>query len=190
MIISYDYELCLIGLIILWIRHCNCTAACGRLCRLVVHFDNSSSCLKFAFTQTFVKEALCNDITCRSAIYLKFHGLFPNNQLCKQLSCVLLVCYSIRLQLGHQFDRAHLGHHNRFQRRCTLHVLSKLTNTLLLWPWQTDRCELTYFVVVGTRFAIRRTVSRFVTIPAVFVRFVPKVCGCLPVEFDPLLLLL
>ena len=100
-----NYELCLIGLIILWIRHCNCTAACGRLGRLVVHCENSSSCLKFAFTQTFVKEALCNDITCRSAIYLKFHGLFPKNQRCKQLSCVLLVCYSIRLQLGRQFER-------------------------------------------------------------------------------------
>ena len=137
MIISYDYELCFIGLIILWIRHCNCTAACGRLCRPVVHFENSSSCLKFAFTQTFVKEALCN-ITCRSAIYLKFHGLFPNNQLWKQLSCVLLVCYSIRLQLGHQFNRAHLGHHNRFQRRCTLHVLSEVDKHSPSWAL-TDR---------------------------------------------------
>ena len=57
MIISYDYELCFIGLVILWIHHCNCTAACGHLCRLVVHCENSSSCLKFAFAQTFVKEA-------------------------------------------------------------------------------------------------------------------------------------
>ena len=44
----------------------------------------------------------------------------------------------------------------------------KLTNTLLLGPWETDSCEVIYFVAVGIRFAIRRRVSQFVTIPAVF----------------------
>ena len=186
MIIGYDYELCFIGLIIPWIRHCNCTAACGRLCRLVVHFENSSSCLKFAFIQTFVKEALCNNITCRSAIYLKFHGLFPKNQRCKQLSCALLICFSIPALVA----RASVWAHIAFNVAVLCMSCLKLTNTLLLGPWQTDSCELIYFVAVGTRFAIRRTVSRFVTILAVFVRFVPKVSGFLPEAFDPLLRLL
>ena len=47
---------------------------------------------------------MCNDITCHSAIYLKFHTLFPKNQHGKQLSWVLLVCYSIRLQLECQYE--------------------------------------------------------------------------------------
>lgn len=47
---------------------------------------------------------MCNDITCHSAIYLKFHTLFPKNQRGKQLSWVLLVCYSIRFQLECQYE--------------------------------------------------------------------------------------
>ena len=194
MIISYDYELCFIGLVILWIHHCNCTAACGRHCRLVVHCDNSSSCLKFAFAQTFVKEALCNDITCRSTIYLKFDGLFPKNASWQTIfvGIVVLLQHSFAARVS---VRAHLGHHNRFQHRCTLRVLSEVDKHSPSWALR-DRqlqsdlfcCSLNILPYAG-QFPSSWQSLRYLH------AFLSKVCGCLfclclPVTFDPLLRLL
>ena len=73
---------------------------------------------------------MCNDITCHSSIYLKFHTLFPKNQRGKQLSWVLLVCYSIRLQLECQYEDIVIA----FNVAVLCMSCLKLTNTLLLGP--------------------------------------------------------
>lgn len=75
---------------------------------------------------------MCNDITCHSAIYLKFHTLFPKNQPGKQLfvGIVGLLQHSFAARVS---VRGHLGHHNCFQRRCTLHVLFEVDKHSPSW---------------------------------------------------------
>ena len=68
---------------------------------------------------------MCNDITCHSAIYLKFQRAFGQEPTWQT------TLYGIVGLLQHLFaaqvsERAHLGHHNRFQRCCTLRVLSEV----------------------------------------------------------------
>ena len=65
--------------------------------------------------------------------------------------------------------RGHLSHHNCFQRRCTLHVLFEVDKHSPSWALRDRQLRSNiYIVAVGIRFAIRRRVSQFVTIPAVF----------------------
>lgn len=81
--------------------------------------------MKFTFVQTFVKEALCNDITWHSAIYLKFQRAFPQESTW-QTTFYGIVGLLQPLFAARVSERAHLGHHNRFQRCCTLRVLSEV----------------------------------------------------------------
>ena len=87
-------------------------------------------------------------MTFHSAIYLKFHGLFPKNQRGKHLSSSVQHSFAAWVSV-----RAHLGHHNHFQRRCTVHVLSEVDEHSPSWALR-DSCEVIYLVAVGTHFAV------------------------------------